>query len=270
LLELSSEIEKLRALYTAEKTEKFNGLIYGDMGSGKTRLIQTARLPILIDSFDPGGTKTLRDEINGVTPGWVIGAINADTRWELENPKKPSVAKDWEKEYERRKRDGIFGQLGTYVIDSVTTFSDCFANQYLASKNRAGDYLYQQDYNPIMAAISAAMKDILALPCDVIFIAHTDVDKDEVSGRMFAGPNFIGKSSRGKYPVWFDEIYAAVTKETKEGIEYSLLTQPSGMYKARTRLGKGGIFDTYEKPDIKALLRKAGISDADNPAWVKK
>jgi len=258
-LELTKEFEMLQKMYAENVKEKFNALIYGGMGTGKTRLLKTARGPIFIDSFDPGGTNTLRDEIKE-------GKIYVDTRWEKENPKNPTVAAAWEKEYERRKREKFFDQLGTYAIDSVTTFSDCFANHYLKAKGRSGDYLYQQDYNPIMASLSAAIKDILSLPCDVIFIAHEDTDKDEASGRLFVGPSFIGKSSRNKYPVWFDEIYCATTKTTASGIEYQLLTRANGMYKARTRIGKEGIFNTYEKPDIKYLLKKAGIDPSDKEA----
>jgi hypothetical protein len=44
---------------------------------------------------------------------------------------------------------------------------------------------------------------------------------------------------------------------------YQLLTRASGMYQARSRLGKGGELDTYEKPDIKAILEKVGMSTDD-------
>jgi hypothetical protein len=255
-LDMKNEFAQLTKMYKDAETSKFNALIYGALGTGKTRLLKTARLPVFIDSFDPGGTKTLRTEIEA-------GKIFADTRWELESPKNPTVALAWEKEYERRKKEKFFDNIGTYCIDSVTTFSDCFANQFLKSAGRQGTFLFQADYNPIMAAISAALKDILSLPCDVIILAHDDVDKDEATGRMFVGPNFIGKSSRGKVPLWFDEIYCALTKSTSTGVEYQLLTQADGMYKARTRLGKEGIFDKYEKPDIKALLKKAGVNTDD-------
>lgn len=257
-VDIRDELARVSAYYNSAKTEKFNALIYGSFGTGKTRLLKTARLPVFIDSFDPGGTLTLRDEIEE-------GKVFADVRWEIDTPKNPTVAVEWEKVYERRKKEGFFAQIGTYAIDSVTTFSDCFVNHYLKVKGRAGGYLYQQDYNEVMASISSAIKDILSLPCDVIFLAHEDVDKDESTGKMYVGPSFIGKSSRNKYPVWFDEIYCALSKQTKDGINYQLLTRSDGMYRARTRLGKGGIFETYEEPDIKKLLKKAGISTEDKP-----
>ena len=65
----------------------------------------------------------------------------------------------------------------------------------------------------------------------------------------------------------FDEIYVTIAKQTSKGIEYSLLTRNDGLYQARTRLGRGGRFETYEKPDIKYLLKKAGFPTEDKPLY---
>jgi hypothetical protein len=105
---------------------------------------------------------------------------------------------------------------------------------------------------------------MMTLPCDVILTAHLDVDKDEATGRMFVGPMFVGKLKQ-RIPILFDELYCMQTKNTSTGIVYSLLTRSDGIFKARTRLGKGGLFETNEKPDIKALLKKAGYLTEDKP-----
>jgi hypothetical protein len=55
------------------------------------------------------------------------------------------------------------------------------------------------------------------------------------------------------------------SRESSKGVEYTILTRNTGLYKARTRLGRNNLFDTYEKPDIKALLKKAGMDDSDRP-----
>ena len=39
------------------KQRSFNLLLLGEMGSGKTFLIRTARKPVHIDSFDPVGVR---------------------------------------------------------------------------------------------------------------------------------------------------------------------------------------------------------------------
>jgi hypothetical protein len=65
-------------------------------------------------------------------------------------------------------------------------------------------------------------------------------------------------------PLLFDELYVTHTKESASGLTYSLITKHTGQYVARTRIGAEK-FETYEEPDIKALLTKAGFSAKDKP-----
>ncbi len=255
-LDIKKEFADLQKMYAdSPQQQAFRALIYGPMGTGKTNLSKTCRRPILIHSFDPGGTKTVRDEIK---EGWII----ADTRFEVEVNDNPSAFVAWDKEYDRLKQGGIFGQIGTYILDSATTWSSAAMNVTLKKAGRAGGTPQQNDYLPTMVMLEAAIKDMAGLPCDVILIAHEDVDKDEGSGRMMIGPAFIGKLKQ-RIPILFDEIYCATAKETSSGVSYTLLTRSTGLYRARTRLGKGGIFETYEEQDIKKLLTKAGYDTKD-------
>ena len=257
-LDIKQTLDEIRGLYKNNaRTSTYNALIYGPMGSGKTNLLKTCRLPVLVHSFDPGGSTTIRDEV-------AAGKIIVDNRYEVDNVKFPHVAADWDKEYDRLKRGGIFEQLGTFAIDSGTTFSQAFMNAVLAKANRAGGTPQQNDYLPTMVMLENAIKDMTALPCDFIMLCHEDTDKDEATGRMFVGPAFIGKL-KYRIPILFDEIYFASATETSSGPNYKLLTRTTGLYKARTRLGRGGLFETYEEQDIKRLLKKAGYSTEDKP-----
>ena len=85
-----------------------------------------------------------------------------------------------------------------------------------------------------------------------------------MTGRLTTGVMITGKLKE-KLPLLMDEVYMTVAKESSKGVEYSLLTRNTGLYKARTRLGRNGIFDTYEKPNLKALMKKAGLDDSDKP-----
>jgi len=258
-IDIKAEAAKLREMYSNDPRSKtFNAVVYGGLGTGKTSLIRTARKPVLVHSFDPGGTKVLRDEIDE-------GSIIVDSRYEQEDPRSPSAFKLFDDEYHRLRRGEVFEQLGTYVIDSVTTWAQCAMNAVLKKAGRAGGTPQQNDWMPQMMMMENAMRDFVSLPCDCILLGHDDVTKDETTGRMFAGLMITGKLSR-RVPLLFDEIYCALTKETSKGIEYQLLTRATGMYQARSRLGKGGELDLYEKPDIKAILRKVGFDDGDKPA----
>lgn len=257
-LDIKKELSAIKDLYDSNpKLSTMRALIAGGTGSGKTTSLRTARKPVLIHSMDPDGTVSIRDEI-------AQGGIYVDTRFESDDPKDPKTWMAWEAEYFRLKRGGIFDSLGTYAIDSATTWSNIAMNLTLKKKGRPAGTPQQDDYLPTMILLENAIKDMVTLPCDIILIAHEDLDKDEVSGRMFAYPLFIGKLKQ-RIPLLFSEVYFAQTKESSKGTEYTFLTQATGMYKARTRLGANGRFEMYEKPDFMHLRRKAGLSTAHLP-----
>ena len=260
MIDINVEAAKLREMYDNDPTTKsFNAVIYGGLGTGKTSLIRTARKPVLVHSFDPGGTKVLRDEIEA-------GEILVDSRFEREDPRLPKAFQLFDDEYHRLRGGGFFDHIGTYVIDSVTTWAQCAMNVVLKKAGRVGGTPQKNDWMPQMGLIENAMRDFVALPCDCILLGHDDVTKDESSGKMYSGLMITGKLTR-RVPLLFDEIYCAMTKETSKGIEYQLLTRATGTYQARSRLGKGGEHDTYEKPDIKAILKKVGFSTEDKPLF---
>ena len=96
--------------------------------------------------------------------------------------------------------------------------------------------------------------------CHTVITGHIGIDKDEVSGRMETGL-LLANRLAGKVPLVFDEKY--ITKMERE--DHMLQTKNDGVWKAETRMG-GELFDLLEKPDIKALLRKAGKDDSDKPS----
>lgn len=259
-LDIKAEAEKLRTMYKQNpRSTTFNAIIYGGLGTGKTSLLRTCPKPVLVHSFDPGGTLVLRDEIEA-------GTVLADTRYEDEDPAHPKAFKLWDDEYHRLRREKFFENVGTFAVDSVTTWAQCAMNAVLKKAGRAGGVPQQNDWLPQMMMLENAMRDFVSLPCNCILIGHDDVTKDEASGRMFVGLMITGKLSR-RIPLLFDEIYCAQTKETSKGVEYQLLTRATGMYQARSRLGKGGELDTYENPDIKAILKKVGMKADDKPLF---
>ncbi len=79
------ELQKVKEFYEGDPLQKrFSALVTGETNAGKTFLFRTARRPIHIDSFDPGGTKCLRDLITN-------GDVIADTRWESDDPFSPTT-----------------------------------------------------------------------------------------------------------------------------------------------------------------------------------
>lgn len=255
-MDAMAELQKLQTTYTDDgKNKTFNAIVYGDIGTGKTRLLETCPGPVLVHSFDPGGTLTLRKSIEA-------GHVYVDTRFEKEDAKLPSAYRLWEAEFDRLRKSDFFESIGTYAVDSATTLMDALMNEILKRAGRAGGTPQKMDWMVQMNCMRDIMKLFTTLPCNCILIAHVDNDKDEATGKMFNYPMMTGKLKR-KVPLLFDEIYAAQSKATSKGTEYSLLTQNDGLWQARTRIGRDGIFEKYEVPDIRLLLKKAGMPYED-------
>lgn len=269
-LEIKVEAEKLKQMYEEDpRSKSFNAIVYGATGSGKTSLLRTCRLPIHIDSFDPGGCKVLRGEaiLNGrrYPDEFSKGNIVIDSRFENEDPMSPNAAKLWDDEFHRRKLMGYYERLGTYAIDSMTTWAQTIMYDVLKKAGRTGGVPQKNDWLPQMTVIEKCMRTFLSLPCDCILIGHEDVEKDEPTGRVIASLLITGKLST-RVPALFDEIYHADTKETSSGIQYQLLTRKTGIYVACSRLSNMGQLDMYEAPDIKNILKKAGYDYSNKPS----
>lgn len=261
-LDVKMEIDKVREMYKASSVRKsYNALIYGDIGTGKTQIVKTGRRPIFHYSFDPGGSRTIRDEIE---EGWII----SDTRWEYDDPLNPTVWRDWKAEYTRLRDAGFFANFGTLAVDSLTMLAQACMNYVLARAGRPGGIPMtgkdtKNDYVVSQSILEPMVKQLLGLPCDLILTAHPDIDKDEDTGRVLrVTPSVTGKLKL-RLPLMFDEVYYARVKEGKEGPIYNLMTRTDGIYNARTRLGRNGVFEFYEKPNLKALLKKAGYPTDD-------
>lgn len=274
-LEIKKEAEKIHERYKSDpRSTTFNAIIYGDLGTGKTYSLRTARKPVLIHSFDPGGTMVLSDLIDK-------GEVLADTRFEVEDPNQPSSFREWDEVYHDLKRKDFFSHIGTFVIDSATTWAQCAMYQILRMQGRAGTVKkgagqkgtgfygvpHEQDWLPQMAMLEKAIRDMTSLPCDCILTGHDDSDKDNVTGKMFIHLMITGKLQK-RIPLLFGEIYHADTMETSAGLQYRFLTRKTGLYQARTRLGKGGELDLFEEQDFKNILQKVGIPTDDKPPLI--
>ena len=259
LLEIKKKASEIKEMYNNDESQNsFNLLLVGESGTGKSYILRTARQPVHIDSFDPGGTKCLRDEISS-------GSVIADTRWENDDPFRPTVWRDWVRETQERMKLGYFDYLGTYVIDSGTKWADAAMNQVLKIAGIPGETpRFTKDYQPQKTQILNWIKYLLRIPCDFILTGHLEGHKDEVVGNITYRLMTTGKAVQ-LIPLEFDEIWVTSTKSRAKGLEYSIITAHTGPYLASTRLGKGGVFETYEKPDIKYLLKKAGLPANDKP-----
>ncbi len=265
-LDIKMEVGKLQKLYDEDpKQSTFSALYIATFGAGKTYGLRTARMPVHIDSFDPGGTKCLKKLI--LKKDNPEGTIVADTRWEKDDPLDPYVYAEWRKEFQYRYKNGYFDPFGTYALDSSTTWSQTIMNWVLKKAKIPGQAPRRNyDYVPQKMEIQNCVKMMLNLPCDFIMTGHLAEVKNAEGG--FIRYKFM-TTGQGEVtiPLMFDEIYTMILSETSSGVKYELLTKPIDHFISRSRLAQDGLLDTYEEPDIKKILKKAGYSCENKPIF---
>lgn len=259
-LEIKKMAGEIKNLYDNDtKQDSFNLLLCGDSGTGKTFLASTCRKPVHIDSFDPGGTKHLKSWIDR-------GEIIADTRFEGDDPFNPAVFRMWVEEMKKREKMDYFSHLGTYMLDSATSWSDAIMNQVLKAAGIPGEApRFTHDYTPQKIQIVNWIKRMLRYSCDFVLTGHLDGSTDQVTGKTTYRFMTTGKGEV-TIPLLFDELWVTTTKETSKEVIYQILTRRTGPFVARTRIGMK-VFETYEEPDIKKLLKKAGRNTEDKPLF---
>ncbi len=263
------ELKRVRAYYEGDHLQKrFSALITGETNAGKTFILRTARKPIHVDSFDPGGTKCLTDWIRK-------GDIVVDSSYEDDDPFEPKAFAKWMRDIDRRMHVKYFHQFATYCLDSATTFGMAVMAHQLGSAGKAGEVpRHRHDYNPQKVQMINYFRKLMNLPCDFILTGHlretrrlinldtsTGVAKEEVKHRFYTTGQAVVT-----IPLLFDEIYV-IKEEGRGGINPKriMLIDSLGEYIARSRLKGNGKLDATEPPDIKALLKKTGFDATDKP-----
>ena len=263
--DILNDIRRVRDYYQSDPLQqRFSALVMGETGSGKTFLLRTARFPMHIDSFDPGGTKCLRKWIEK-------GDIVADTRWENEDPYNPTVFNEWKKETDYRFKVGYYDRFATYVLDSLTTFGDAVMNSILGKASIAGSApRFTKDYTPQKVDIVNRITKFMKIPCDFILLAHLKAI-EERKGTTKDGDPLMDVKYRllvtGQavvtVPMKFDELYILIAEESSQGFARKLITDAQGQYIARSRLRSEGKLAQKEDADIRALLKKIGLDWQD-------
>jgi hypothetical protein len=265
--DFKDELKRVTDYYKQDRLQKrFSALICGPSGSGKTFLLRSCRYPVHVDSFDPGGTKCLSDWIKS-------GNVICDTRFENEDPLSPKAFALWKQSIDVRIQIKYFDHIGTYALDSSTMWMAAAMNaQQIISGTQGRAPSWNQDYKPVRAEMETYIRKLMSLPCDFILTGHlekqeellykdpkTGIERKNIEYRYMT----IGKAEI-TVPLLFDEVYVMEGKEDSN--KQRLMTiQSQGKYQARSRLKGNGKLNDEEPADIKALLKKIGLSTEDKP-----
>lgn len=235
--------------------KKVNILVYGESGVGKTPLLLTTSGRVIMVSLDPGGTMSVRND---------IGSKIFPIMLEDEDIRKPHIMKDFNNEIAKLVSgcviDGLAEEGGTLAIDSISSLERAALRHVLIENNRQLGTPSQPDYGKAMTIVENVLWEVLNFPCNIVLLAHAQVDKDELS-KTYIGPLLIGKSSKRVANI-IDEVWYMGVKP--DGTRY-LRTSTDGQIICRSRLnvpdsktGKRPLV-SEEEPNIKNILTKAGF-----------
>ena len=215
--------------------KKYNVLVYGRSGTGKTEFCATWPKPLLFIDTDKGITTVVssprvqekdqiflvdvQDRSSDVVVKQPIGFATVET-----------VLKSLATE---NSYSGVVPQ--TVVLDSLTTTSALTMSRTLYLHGHVGQQPTLPDYGRLMRDLLDIITTGIGLRCNFIATAHEQYTKDELSGRIWCGPLIVGKLA-AEISLYFDEVYHANVRERGGKHEYMLDTKASGLITAKSRL----------------------------------
>ena len=204
-------------------------LVYGQAGAGKTSLIKTLPMPIVLSA--EGGLLSIQDadlpyvEVNDAATlreawSWLSGSAEA-------------------KEFQ------------SVALDSISEIAEVVLN---AEKKATKDP--RQAYGAMQEQMTDLIRAFRDLPGKhVLMTAKVEKSQDEM-GRMLYAPSMPGQKLGQQLPYFFDEVLALRVERDAEGVtQRALMCDSDGLWLAKDRSGK---LDAWEAPDLSAVFAKIG------------
>lgn len=119
----------------------------------------------------------------------------------------PTTYLEWEEDFEKRLEAGFFDTYDWIGVDSLTTLSEIVMDRVLHLNKRLGKHPEQPDYTAEMNTIKNIFRVLTNLSCNLYCTAHTELQKDDTSGKTYAQLLMTGRN-RVRIPMRFTQIYA--------------------------------------------------------------
>jgi len=256
-------------------TGSLSALISGLPKVGKTTLLGTSTLPLLIYSWDPKSTVVLWNFYpHLMEKQWIIVL----PFWDEGGYENPKMYDAWERVYENHLSTGFLHRFATVAKDSYSGWLNAAGNKWLHYKNeerlkkpggKSTDHLAQGDYPGLYNLSSKMIHQLAGGDWNFLMTCHLNVVRDEDSGVDLRTELMVYKSLKGIIPRLFSENYILLKEPTGPGqVEYQLLTDKKGIYEpVGSQLRGDGKLAVKEEANLRALFKKAGVRYEDKPHW---
>ena len=109
--------------------------------------------------------------------------------------------------------------------------------------------------------MEGSLRRFVELPCNLVIIAHVELDKDEETGAILGAHPMLTGQLAIRMPGYFDEVYYTSVRKEGDKVKWLVQTVPIGVKMARSRLsGKEGLLPYFipnDYPSLMAYARKA-------------
>lgn len=207
-------------------------LLVGGPGSGKTTQALTLYGKTFAYLFDPSALTSLQGadiEYEMFVPESVSMAAHALKKG-VGDPTTKSDAADiylaWEKDFEKKLKEGFFEDIDNILFDSLTTFADIVMDRILRLNNREGRWPQQDDWTAQMSTLRNVFRTLTGQPGKILIAtAHDQLKQDEITTRMINQIMVTGQL-RVKLPLLFSDIWHMECSSTKEKHKFVAQTRP--------------------------------------------
>lgn len=244
-------------------TENQSILLIGPVGQGKTTLYRTLPGRKFVYCFDPNAKNALRGskDIDFVefTPDVsdvdiAVKTLKAKTfdSSSAKERKEPTTYTDWEADWEERYATGFFEKYDWIIFDSLTTLSEIIMDRVQHLNMRLGKQPEQADWAAEMNTMKSIVRAAMSVG-NVVCVAHTETDKDELTGAIHGKLVLTGKG-RLRVPLRFSHIIGCKTDRNSKGEQqyFSKTTQDRMWPAVRTSIeelkGEVDVTIDFNKP----------------------
>lgn len=218
-------------------------LVHGGSGTGKTVLMATMPVPILI-SAESGLLSLRKGNLERI-----FGAGHAQIDYDVK-VMKVSTVEDLTAAYNWCRDHAWTAGFRTIGLDSISEIME----QVLSNaKRQVKDP--RQAYGELIEKGQDLVRKFRDLPgLNVVLAAKQELVKDEGTGVSRFGPSVPGSKLGPSLPYFFDEVFALRIGKQTDGVEFRYLqTQPDLQYEAKDR---SGMLAPMEYPHLGAVFSK--------------